>query len=225
MTTPHVRAPLGRAGALLGAIAVLVTGCTAAGGGGRQVGRAGAAQAAARSSGHTAAHWAAVTTRPGGVRRGSESGIARDRPLRQCAYSAGRPVVAGPRSPVAVPSCPCCLWCDCAWACCGCSAYWWSARPYPARQSCSCWDWPPIWGGSPMSRASGPAGRVHVCPARRQSLVPEPCQGRCGFLPGTLPRQLTAGALTRPCGRWPGPVRLRLFGGHGPNPRRGQGPG
>jgi hypothetical protein len=193
MATSHVRAPLGRAGALLGAIAVLVTGCAAAGGG-PQAGQTGAAQAAPRSSGHTAAHRAAVTTRPGGVRHGSESRTAWNRPLPQCAYSAGRPVVAGPRSPVAEPRCPCCLWCDCAWSCCGCSPGWWSARPYPARQFCPCWEWPPIWGGSPISSTSGPAGRAHVCPTWRQSLGPSACQGRCGFLPGTLPGSMTAGA-------------------------------
>jgi hypothetical protein len=183
MTRSHVRALSGRAGALLGAIAVLVTGCAAAGGGsGPQAGQSGAAQAAARSSGHIAAHRAAGTTRPGG----SESRIARDRQLPRCVFYAGRPVaVSG--SPVAVPRCQCCRWCACAWSCCGCGPGRWPARPYPAWQFCSCWRWPPSWGGAPISPACGLGCRAlgcralgcraRVCPAWRQRLGPGPARG------------------------------------------------
>src|SRR5215472_10537232 len=96
MTTSHVRAVSGRTGALLGAIAVLVTGCAAAGGGsGPRASRAGGTQdtVAASPSGHIAAHRAAGTTGPGSVRHGSGSRIAWAPTLPRCAHPVGHPVV------------------------------------------------------------------------------------------------------------------------------------
>src|SRR5690348_15704115 len=78
MTTSHVRALSRRAGALLGAGAFLVAGCTAAGGGsGLRADRAGPAHGAvaASSSGHSFAHWATRAPARGSVKHGSGSRI------------------------------------------------------------------------------------------------------------------------------------------------------
>ena len=194
MKRSHVRALSARAGALLGAIAVLVTGCAAAGGGsGPLPDRTGAAKVAARSSGHGAAPRAAGITRTDGARNDSGSRIAWEPPLSQCAYSAGRPLVAVSGSPVAIPRYPSCRWCACAWSCCDCGPGHWSARPYPAWQFCSCWRWPPGWGGSAIPPACRPGCRARVCPARLP-LVPGPARAARGSSQDRVPGGITAGA-------------------------------
>src|SRR5260221_11438601 len=105
MTTLHVRALSRRAGALLGAVAVLAAGCAAAGGGsGPGAGRAGAAQGAvaARASSRSFAHRTAQTTGPGSVRHSSAATITGPLPLFQCEHAMGHPVV----SPVSAASRP-----------------------------------------------------------------------------------------------------------------------
>ena len=206
MTTSHVRALSGRAGALLGAIAIVVTGCTATGAGsGPRSGRAGAAQdaVAASPSGHSFAHRTAGTTGPRSVRHGSRSRIAWDPSLSQCALAAGHPVMypAGPasRSPVAVPMCPCCLWCACAWVCCGCGPGgwppgWWSPRSHLAWQCCSRWLWPPGWGSPPIAPACGPGCISRACPAWRQAPVSRPARAAAGSFQDRSPGGTTAGA-------------------------------
>ena len=187
MTASRIRVLSGRAGVLLAAIAIAVSGYMAAGAGsGPRSGRAGATQhaVAAGSSGHTLAHWTDGTTGPHSVRHGSGLGIASAAPLSQCALAAGHPVLhaAGPasRSPVAGPMCPCCLWCACAWACCGCPGGWppgwWSPRSHLAWRCCSRWPWPPGGGSSPIRQECGPGCVSRACPTWWQSSVPGPAR-------------------------------------------------
>src|SRR5215469_10751514 len=96
MTGWHVRARSQQAGALLGAIAVLVTGCAAAGrGGGLRADRAGGARhsVAASPPGRVFAHRIAGTPGPGGVKHGAGPGIAGTWSLTLCAPVLGPPVV------------------------------------------------------------------------------------------------------------------------------------
>ena len=120
--------------------------------------RAGATQeaVAASPSGHSSAH---RTAGPRSVRHGSGPGIAWAPSLLPCALAAGHPVMypAGPasRTPVAVPMRPWCLWCSCAWVCCGCGPGGWplgrsSPRSHLAWQCCSRWPGQPGWGSSPI---------------------------------------------------------------------------
>ena len=185
MTASHVRASSRRAAALLGAIAIVVSGYMAAGAGsGPRSGRAGATQdaVAASPSGHTSAHWTAGTTGPRSVRHGSGLGIGRAPPLSQCVLAAGHRVLysAGPasRSPMAGPTCPCCLRCACAWTCCGCPGGWppgwWSPRSRLAWRCCS--PWPPGWGSSPIRPECGPGCISRACPTWRQAPAPGPAR-------------------------------------------------
>lgn len=190
MTSSHVRALTGRAGALLGAIAVLITGCTAAGGGsGPRADRADAAHdaVATRPPGHIVAHRAARTTGPGGFRHGGGARIAWATPLSQCAHPVGHQMVypaGASRSPVAVPMCLCCRWRGCAWACCGCGPScrpprWWS-RPHLAWLRCSRWRWPPGCGSSRLPPGCGPGCRARTCLTWRQPPVPGPASAAAG---------------------------------------------
>jgi hypothetical protein len=191
MTTSQIRAPSKRAGALLGAIAILVTGCMAPGaGGGPRSGRAGAAPdtIATSPSGHSLPYRITGTTRttgPRGVRHATGPMVARASPLSGCAVTAGHPVMysAGPasRSPVALPICPCCLWCACAWVCCGCgpgsgSPERWSSRSPVAWQCCWRWPPPPSRGGSPIPPTCWPGCTQRACPTWRQATVPGPAR-------------------------------------------------
>jgi len=158
MTASHVRARSRRAGALFGAIAVLVAGCAAAGGGsGPWADRAGAAR-------HSVA-----ASPPGSVEHGSGSGIAGASSLTPCAPPLGDPVVnragAASRLRAAVPACLCCRWCACAWACCGCSpGRWPPPRSHLAWQCCPRWLGPPDWDSSPPRPACGPGCGSRACP-------------------------------------------------------------
>jgi hypothetical protein len=185
MMTSHVRAPSQRVGALLGAIAILLTGCMAPeAGSGPRSGRAGAAPdtVVTSPSGHSFAH---RTTGPRGVSHGRGPTVARASSLSACALAAGHPVrsSAGPasRAPVAPPICPCCLWCDCAWACCGCGPGGsppgrWSPRSPVAWQCCWRWPPPPSWAGSPIPPTCWPGCTQRACPAWRQAAVPGPAR-------------------------------------------------
>lgn len=191
MTTSHVRALSGRAGALLGAITVLVIGCTTAGAGtGPRASQAAGAQhtAAARSSSRVA-HRTAATTGPSSGR----SRIARPASMPRCAYSPGHPVVRR-----AVGVCACCNWCACAWACCGCGpAHWpprWPWRSRLAWQCCSSWPWPPGEGAALIPSDCWPGCRSLACPAGRRVSAPWPARAAGGFIPARSPGGITAGA-------------------------------
>jgi hypothetical protein len=113
MTTSHGGALSIRAGALLGAVAVLVAGCAAAHSGiGPRVGRAGDAQGAiaARTSGRILPYRPGGTAGPGSASHGSGSRPARAPAL--CVSPVGGPVVyrTGDASGSlgAVPMCLCC---------------------------------------------------------------------------------------------------------------------
>jgi len=185
MMTSHIRAPSKRVGALLGTIAILVTGCMAPGAGsGPRSGRAEAAPdtVAASPSGHSSSH---RTTGTSGVSHGRGPTVARASPLSGCAVTAGHPVMysAGPasRAPVALPICPCCPWCACAWTCCGCGPSGWSPGRSSLRSPVAwrcCWRWPPppSWGGSPVAPTCWPGCTQRACPAWRQAAVPGPAR-------------------------------------------------
>ena len=188
MMTSHFRARSKRVGALLGAIAILLTGCMAPGAGsGPRSGRARAAPdtVAASHSGHGFAHRTTGTTAPRSVGHGREPTVARASSLSGCALAAGHPVryMAGPafRTPAALPICPCCPWCACAWVCCGCGPGAgppgrWSPRS-PVAWLC-CWRWPPppSWSSSPIPPACRPGCTQRACPSWRQAAVPGPAR-------------------------------------------------
>lgn len=203
MTTLHVRALSRRAGALLGAVAVLAAGCAAAGGGsGPRAARAGTAQGAvaASASSHRFAHRTARTTGPSSVRHSSGATITGPLPLFQCEHPMGRPlassVSAASRSRLVISVCPCCGWCSCAWACCGCGpGRWppgWSPRSHLAWLCCARWHWPLSEGAALIPPACEPGCRSFACPAGARVLVPGRAQGRSGFSAGTFPRRRLA---------------------------------
>jgi hypothetical protein len=174
MTAWHLWARSRRAGALLGVIAVLVAGCTAAGGGGLRAGRAGPARqsVAASPPGRVVAHRTAGAPGPGSVKPGSGPRTAGASSLAQCVSplgdpGAGRPGAAS-RLPVAVPACLCCRWCACAWACCGCGPGRWPPRWWPrshlAWQCCLRWLGPPGEDSSPIWPVCGPGCGSRACP-------------------------------------------------------------
>lgn len=162
MTNSHVRALSGRAGALLGAVAVLVIGCTTAcaGSGPRAGQAAGAQDTAAASPSSRIAHRTAATTGPSSVRHDSRSRIARPPSMPRCPYSLGHPVAHR-----AIPVCACCNWCACAWACCGCGPGRWPPRSRLAWQCCSSWQWPPGEGAALIPSDCWPGCRSLACPA------------------------------------------------------------
>jgi hypothetical protein len=194
MTAWHVRARSRRAGALLGAVAVLVAGCTAPGGGsGPRADRAGAARhsAAAGSPGRVFGHRIAGTPGPVGVKHGSKPGIAGPLSLVQCAPPLGDPVVnraeAASRPRVAVPACLCCRWCACAWVCCGCGPARWPPRSHLAWPCCPRWLGPPDWDSSPIRPACGPGCASHACPVG-------PDRSAAGSVQARSPGSAAAGA-------------------------------
>ena len=174
MTAWPARAQSRRVGALLSTVVVLVAGCATAGGGsGPQAGRAGSARhsVAASPPGRVAAHRIAVTPGPGGVTPAARPGIA-GVPSVACAPPLGIPLVdragAAPRLRVAVPTCLCCRWCACAWACCGCGPgrwppRWWP-RSYLAWPCCPRPLGPPDGESSPIWPACGPGCGSGACP-------------------------------------------------------------
>jgi hypothetical protein len=194
MTASHVRALSGRAGALLGAVALLVLGCTTAcaGSGPRPGQAAGAHETAVASSSSRLAHRIAATTGPSSVRHASGSRIARP-PSLQCAYSPGHPVAHR-----AAPVCACCNWCACAWACCGCGpGHWrpqWSPRSRLAWQCCSSWQWPPGEGAALIRSDCWPGCRSLACPAGRRASAPWPARAAGGSIPARSPGGARAGA-------------------------------
>jgi hypothetical protein len=176
MTAWHARAQSRQARALLGSIAVLVAGCTAAGGGsGPRADRAGAARhsVAANPPAGVAAHRIAGAPGPGSIQRGSRPGIGRVWSLAQCAPPLGGPVIgragAASRPRVAVPGCLCCRWCACAWACCGCGPdrwppRWWPSHSYLAWPCCPRWLGSPGGDSAPIWPACGPGCVSRACP-------------------------------------------------------------
>ena len=191
MTTLHVGALSRRAGALLGAVAVLAAGCAAAGGGsGPRADRAGTAQdaVAASASSHRIAHRTARTTGPGSVRHSSGATITGPLQPLQCEQPMGHPVVspesAASRSRLVIPVCPCCGWCSCAWACCGCGPGRWPPGRWPRSHltwlCCTRWHWPPSAGAALIPPACEPDCRSFACPAGPRMLVPAPARAAAG---------------------------------------------
>jgi hypothetical protein len=176
MAAWHARARSRRAGALLGAIAVLVAGCTVAGGGsGPRADRAGAARhsVAASPRGRVFAHRTAGTPGHGRARHGSGPRIAGASSPAQCAPPLGDPMVnrvgAASRLRAAVPACLCCRWCACAFACCGCGPgrwpqRWWPPPSHLAWQCCPHWLGPPDGDTAPVRPVCGPGCTSHTCP-------------------------------------------------------------
>ena len=191
MTARPVQARSRRAGALLAAVAVLVTGCATAGGGsGPRADRAGPARhsvaasppgpasptrhsVAASPPGRVAGHRIAGAPRPGSIRQGSGAGIAGASPLASCAPPLGDPEVnqagTAPRPRMVVPECLCCPWCACTWACCNCGPGRWPPGLHLAWRCCPRWlgppggDRPPIW---PACGSGCGSGACPVGPAR-----------------------------------------------------------
>lgn len=184
MTGWPVRARSRRAGALLGAAAILVAGCTAAGGSARH-------SVAASRPGHVGAHPIAGTPGPGRIARGSRPGMAGASSLAQCAPPLGDPVAgragAAPRLRVAEPGYLCCRWCACARACCGCGPArwppWWWPRPRPAWPCCPRWLGPPDGDGSPIWRGCGPGCGPGTCPVGPARPAAGAVQARSSGLP------------------------------------------
>jgi len=199
MSTSQVRALARRAGALLGAVAVLAAGCaTPRAGSGPRAGRAEAAVAASASSAssHGVAHRTARTTGPGVVRHSSRTRIAGPRTLFRCAPAVGHPVVspvsAASGSRLVVPVCSCCRGCSCAWACCGCGPGRWPPRPHLVWLCCARWHPPPGWGSSPIPPACWPGCGALACPAGAR--VPVPGPAAAGSSQDRAPGGPTAGA-------------------------------
>ena len=192
MTAWPVRARSRLAGALLGAVAVLLAGCTAVGGGstprGGPVGPA-RHSVAAGPPGRVVAHRTAGAPGPGRVTHGRGPKIA-GASLAQCAPPLGGPVVgragAVSRPRVAVPACLCCRWCACAWACCGCGTGRWWPRSRLAWPCCQRrlgpldGDSSPIWPACVPGCGSGP------CPV--------PARSAAGAVQARAPRGAAVGA-------------------------------
>jgi hypothetical protein len=201
MTTLHVRALSRRAGALLGAVAVLAAGCAAAGGNsGPRAARAGTAQDAGAASASSLRF--ARPTGPGSVKHSSGAPIRSPTPLFQCEHPMGHPV-AGPvsaasRSRLVISACPCCGWCSCAWACCGCGpGRWppgWGPRSHLAWLCCARWHWPPSAGAALIPPACEPGCRSFACPAGPRILVPGPG----GATAGSVQERSPGGGSQRP---------------------------
>ena len=197
MTASHTRALSRQAGALLGAIAGLVAGCTAAGGGsGPRAAQAGAAPGvvAESPSGHSSAHRAGRTTRPGGAGHGGGSRIAPVRSLPLCAYAAGRPVADPGGAPSSSRVAPAVCW----WACCGCGpSRWppaWPPRSHLAWPCCQGWPWSPGDGPSPMSLACGDGCGSGACPVGAHAPVPRPAGAAVGSSGDRVPGGVAGGA-------------------------------
>jgi hypothetical protein len=198
MTAWPVRARSPRAGALLGVVAVLLAGCTAAGAGSTP--RAGPAgpdrhSAAASSPGRGVAHRTARTPGPGSVTHGSRPKVAGASSLAQCAPPLGVPAVgragAVSRPRVAVRACLCCRWCACAWACCGCGAGRWPPRWWPRSHlvwpCCPRWLGPPDGESSSIWPACGPGCESGACPVG-------PARSAAGAVQARAPGGALAGA-------------------------------
>ena len=186
MTASHARARSRRAGALLGAVTVLIAGCTGGGGSNARADRAGPARhSVAASPPGRVLHRIATTPGPGSVQHGSGPGMARAWPVAPCAPPLGDPVTyragAASRLRVAVSACLCCRGCGCAWACCGCGR--WTPRPYPAWQCCPRWLGPPGGDSSPVPQACGPGCRSFACPAGPQAPRLGPARSAAGSVP------------------------------------------
>jgi hypothetical protein len=169
MTAWPTRARPRRAGALLGAVAVLVGGCTTVGGGsGQQAHRAGPARhsVAASPPSRVVAHRIAGTPVPDSVNHDSGPRIG-GVPSVACAPPLGAPVVnlagAAYRLRVTVPACLCCHWCACAWACCGCGPGRWP-RSQLSWQCCPRWLGPPGGDISLIWPVCGPGCGSRACP-------------------------------------------------------------
>lgn len=186
MTASHVRALSRGTGALLGAIAVLVAGCTAAGGGsGSASGQAADARhsAAVSRPGQVPAHRTAGSIRPASVKQGGGPGIARASSLIPCAPPLGIPVAYGAGvksgSPAAAPTCLCCagtpaLWCACGGACCGCGSDRWPPRSHTAWLCCPSWLWPRSGDRAPLPADCGSGCTSLPCPMRPLTPVSGP---------------------------------------------------
>ena len=194
MTASHLRARSLRAGALLSAVAVLIAGCTGAGGGSNaRANRAGPArQSVTASPPGRVLHRIATTPGPGTVQHVSGPGTAGASSVAPCAPPLGVPVTykagAASRLRVAVPACPCCRWCACAWACCGCGPGRWTPRSYAVWQCCPRWFESPDGDSSPIPSACGPGCRSFACPAGPQEPGLAPARSAAGSVQVGSPR-------------------------------------
>jgi len=200
MTVSHFRARSRQAGALLGAVAVLVAGCTAAGGGsGARADRAGPARHSVSASppGRVFAHPTATTPGPGSVKHGNGSGTGRAWSPAPCAPPLGDPIThrvgAASRLRVA-PGCLCCRWCACAWACCSCSPGRWLPRSHLAWQCCPRWLGPPRGDSSPIPPSCGLGCGSFACPVGLQAPGLGQARSAEGSVQARSPGGVAAGA-------------------------------
>jgi len=182
-----------RVSALLSAVAVLVAGCTTAGGGSSlRAGRAGPAQhlVAARPHGRVVGHRIAGTPAPVSVTHDSEPKIAAASSLA-CAPPRGAPAInradAASGLRVAVPACLCCRRCACAWACCGCGP-----RRWPRLCRVHTWPGRAVHAGSGqlvgIVRRSGRCVGLAADHMPAQSGQPGPLRVRTRFAPRAAQR-------------------------------------
>jgi hypothetical protein len=191
MTAWHLWARSRQAGALLGAVAVLVAGCTAAGASGARAGRAGPARhSIAASPPGRVIHRIAGTAGPGSAGHGSRPGTAGASSLAPCAPPLGGPGVgragAASRLPVAVPACLCCRWCACAWACCGCGTGRWPGSRL-AWRCCPRWLGPPEGVSPPIPPACGPGCGSFACPVGPRAPGGGPARSAAGSVQARPP--------------------------------------
>ena len=201
MTTSPGRGLSIQAGALLGAIAVLTAGCTAAyRGSPPPASRPGAAHGviAARSSGRGFAHGNDGTAGRGSARHESGFQTVQAPPWARCALPISDPVAhrvaAPPGSRAAAAMCLCCRWCACAcaWACCGCGPGRWPPRFHLVWLCCSRWQWPPGRGDSPPPLACRPGCSPGACPMEPPTPVLGPARSAAGPSKITLRAASTA---------------------------------
>jgi hypothetical protein len=216
MTASHVWARSRRAGALLGAVAVLVAGCTAGGGNGARADRAGPARHSVATSPPRRAFAHPAATTPSSVKHSSGQRIARSRSPVLCAPPLGHPVTyrAGAASglPVAVPTCLCCRWCACAWACCGCGPGRWPPRLHLTWLCCPRPLGSPGGDSSSIPSACWPGCRSFACPIGPRAPGLGPARSAAGSVQARAAGSARGNRLRRR--QWPrsdsAPRRFRL---------------
>jgi hypothetical protein len=194
MTAWRIRAQSRQVGALLGAVAVLIAGCTTAGESSGLRASPARHSVAASPAGRVVGPRIAGTPGPGGVKHGSGLRIA-GAPRLACAPPLGAPgvdrPVAGSGLRVAASACLCCRWCACAGACCGCGPGRWPPRWWPRShltwQCCPHWLEPPDGDSPPIWPVCGLGCGSRACPV-------EPVQRAAGTVQARSPGGAAAGA-------------------------------